>query len=283
MTIHTEHEDGSAMPGTEGTSDVTCHAPSESSEEELDLALDQAFISQSSTNSAQQGVQSMDAGESAQRINSSNNKEQNQDSFSLKKTKLKGILRLTKSRPRNSKSVSFADQQPTKQEIQDEECAKYTDLFKNDVSAEASFAEVENSDNQGSDRDIFSDEDSDYDPFDENLGSVKSEITSTTANTPSQMNYFSNNIGTAHNEEKRSHPDPGRSFLAEAVKVATKSRERTISAEKEEILSRKKCLIPFNGSGMYMSDDDDDGDSDEDNNDDGNDSDDQRVKKRRKR
>lgn len=195
----------------------------------------------------------------------------------------KGILKRASNGSMKAKSVSFANSELTEKEILDEQRAqerlaaqqeleKNLELERERVKKELiegkSTASNQDLDDDGSD--IFSDEGSDYNPFEDTLekkdklaGLSKQKV----------ADYFSNNIGTQYSAAKEDLPakDSHASAIKDALEAAHKSPKRPKDAEEEEENDQPQSyemrLTPFSGNEyddeMYMVDDDD-ADSDDD-------------------
>ena len=202
---------------------------------------------------------------------------------------LKGILRIPRanSHKRSKKSVKFAEEELTAQEIHDEEVAQERresekklvqelelerDRVKQEILEQQQSLKINDVKGSDSGSDIFSDEGSDYDPFEslpEKEAGSKSGIESS-INPPTKVDYFSGNIGTSNSskEVKDNSSNLDNSFLKEAIQVAAESHKRAIAEkqqEESEILSNG--LTPLGGDdgydlNTYMDDDDSDGEDD---------------------
>lgn len=200
---------------------------------------------------------------------------------------LKGILRIPRanSHKRSKKSVKFAEEELTAQEIHDEEVAQERreseqklvqelelerDRVKQEILEQQQSLKINDVKGSDSGSDIFSDEGSDYDPFEslpEKEAGSKSGIESN-INPPTKVDYFSGNIGTSNGSKvKDNSSNLDNSFLKEAIQVAAESHKRAIAEkqqEESEILSNG--LTPLGGDDGYdlntYMDDDSDGEDD---------------------
>lgn len=205
---------------------------------------------------------------------------------------LRGILKRKSSGSLTAKSVSFANPELTEKELLDEQRAqerlaaqheleRNLELERERVRKELiegkSTASTQDLDEDGSD--IFSDDGSDYNPF-EDKPEKKDE--STSSSKQKVTDYFSNNIGTRKSATEDDLPakESHISAIKDALEAADKSLKRSKDTEEEEEneqpQSNKMRLTPLSGNEygdeMYMVDDDDDDEN----------SDDQRRKKRKR-
>lgn len=192
--------------------------------------------------------------------------------------KLKSILR-NPATPRKSSYVRFVDTTLTEKEILDEEQAQLRleerrelerklSLERERVKKDLETAQLnasgspQNSSDDGSD--IFSDEGSDYNPFDSDHTEKPVETTSPGTG-KGKVDYFSKNIGTSASQGTKEPPqEAGDAFIKDALKVATESRKRALESEENPLSKRSMARFTDDGYDFDMYDDDDDDDNSDD-------------------